>query len=49
MDTLSNLLNNFNGISLAVIMILSYCAVLKILSVIMLKQNESLIVSISKA
>ena len=29
MDTLSNLMNNFNGISLAVIMILSYCAVLK--------------------
>jgi len=29
MDALSNLLNNFNGISLAVIMILSYCAVLK--------------------
>jgi len=24
-----NVLNNFNGISLAVIMILSYCAVLK--------------------
>jgi hypothetical protein len=29
MDTISNLMNNFNGISLAVIMILSYCAVLK--------------------
>ena len=29
MDALSNLMNNFNGISLAVIMILSYCAVLK--------------------
>ena len=29
MNTLSNLINNFNGISLAVIMILSYCAVLK--------------------
>ena len=29
MNTISNLLNNFNGISLAVIMILSYCAVLK--------------------
>ena len=29
MNTLSNLMNNFNGISLAVIMILSYCAVLK--------------------
>ena len=29
MNTLSNLMNNFNGISLAAIMILSYCAVLK--------------------
>jgi len=29
METLSNLINNFNGVSLAVIMILSYCAVLK--------------------
>lgn len=29
MNTISNLINNFNGISLAVIMILSYCAVLK--------------------
>jgi len=29
MNTLSNLINNFNGISLAVIMVLSYCAVLK--------------------
>jgi len=29
METISNLMNNFNGISLAVIMILSYCAVLK--------------------
>ncbi|QWD63412.1 hypothetical protein [Polynucleobacter sp. MWH-UH2A] len=29
MNTLSNLTNNFNGISLAAIMILSYCAVLK--------------------
>jgi len=29
MNTLSNLMNNINGISLAVIMILSYCAVLK--------------------
>ncbi len=29
METLSNLINNFNGISLAVIMVLSYCAVLK--------------------
>jgi hypothetical protein len=29
MNTLSNLMNNFNGISLAVIMVLSYCAVLK--------------------
>jgi hypothetical protein len=29
METLGNLMNNFNGISLAVIMILSYCAVLK--------------------
>ncbi len=29
MNTLSNLMNNFNGISLAVIMILSYCTVLK--------------------
>ena len=29
MNTLSNLKNNFNGISLAVIMVLSYCAVLK--------------------
>ena len=29
MNTISNLMNNFNGISLAVIMILSYCAVLK--------------------
>jgi hypothetical protein len=29
METVSNLLNNFNGISLAAIMILSYCAVLK--------------------
>ena len=29
MNTLSNLMNNFNGISLAVIMILYYCAVLK--------------------
>ena len=29
METLSNLMNNFNGISLAVIMVLSYCAVLK--------------------
>jgi hypothetical protein len=36
MDALSNLLNNFNGISLAVIMILSYCAVLK-----NTKRNES--------
>ena len=36
MDTLSNLMNNFNGISLAVIMILSYCAVLK-----NTKRNES--------
>ncbi len=29
MNTISNLMNKFNGISLAVIMILSYCAVLK--------------------
>jgi hypothetical protein len=29
MNTLSNLMNSFNGISLAAIMILSYCAVLK--------------------
>ncbi len=29
MNTISNLMNNFNGISLAAIMILSYCAVLK--------------------
>jgi hypothetical protein len=29
MHMISNLMNNFNGISLAVIMILSYCAVLK--------------------
>ena len=29
MNTLSNLMNNFNGLSLAAIMILSYCAVLK--------------------
>ena len=29
MNTLSNLMNNFNGISLLAIMILSYCAVLK--------------------
>ena len=29
MNAISNLMNNFNGISLAVIMILSYCAVLK--------------------
>ena len=29
METIGNLMNNFNGISLAVIMILSYCAVLK--------------------
>jgi hypothetical protein len=29
MNTISNLMNSFNGISLAVIMILSYCAVLK--------------------
>jgi hypothetical protein len=29
MNTLNNLMNNFNGISLAAIMILSYCAVLK--------------------
>jgi hypothetical protein len=29
MNTLSNLMNNFNGISLAAILILSYCAVLK--------------------
>ncbi|MCW1965687.1 hypothetical protein [Polynucleobacter sp.] len=29
MNTISNLMNNFNGISLAVIMVLSYCAVLK--------------------
>ena len=29
MNTLSNLMNNFNGISLVAIMILSYCAVLK--------------------
>jgi hypothetical protein len=29
MNTLSNLMNNFNGISLAAVMILSYCAVLK--------------------
>ena len=29
MNIISNLMNNFNGISLAVIMILSYCAVLK--------------------
>jgi len=29
MNTFSNLMNNFNGISLAVVMILSYCAVLK--------------------
>jgi hypothetical protein len=36
MNTLSNLMNNFNGISLAVIMILSYCAVLK-----NTKRNES--------
>uniref|UniRef100_B1XU61 Uncharacterized protein n=1 Tax=Polynucleobacter necessarius subsp. necessarius (strain STIR1) TaxID=452638 RepID=B1XU61_POLNS len=36
MDTLSNLMNNFNGISLAVIMILSYCAALK-----NTKRNES--------
>ena len=36
MNTISNLMNNFNGISLAVIMILSYCAVLK-----NTKQNES--------
>ena len=26
METISNLINNFNGISLAVIMVLSYCA-----------------------
>jgi hypothetical protein len=36
MNTISNLMNNFNGISLAVIMILSYCAVLK-----NTKRNES--------
>jgi len=36
MNTISNLINNFNGISLAVIMILSYCAVLK-----NTKRNES--------
>ena len=29
MNTLNNLMNNFNGISLAAVMILSYCAVLK--------------------
>ena len=29
MNTISNLMNNFNGVSLAVIMFLSYCAVLK--------------------
>jgi hypothetical protein len=29
MEMISNLMNNFNGISLAVIMVLSYCAVLK--------------------
>jgi hypothetical protein len=29
MNTLSSLMNNFNGISLLAIMILSYCAVLK--------------------
>jgi len=29
MNTISNLMNNFNGISLAAIMVLSYCAVLK--------------------
>lgn len=29
MNTLSSLMNNFNGISLVAIMILSYCAVLK--------------------
>jgi hypothetical protein len=29
MNTISTLMSNFNGISLAVIMILSYCAVLK--------------------
>ena len=29
MNTLNNLMNNFNGISLVAIMILSYCAVLK--------------------
>ncbi|WP_201721712.1 MULTISPECIES: hypothetical protein [unclassified Polynucleobacter] len=29
MNVINNLMNNFNGISLAVIMILSYCAVLK--------------------
>ncbi|WP_172457121.1 hypothetical protein [Polynucleobacter necessarius] len=36
MDAITNLMNNFNGISLAVIMILSYCAVLK-----NTKRNES--------
>ncbi|MBU3620844.1 hypothetical protein [Polynucleobacter sp. CS-Odin-A6] len=29
MNTLNNLMNNFNGISLLVIIALSYCAVLK--------------------
>ena len=29
MSTINNLMNNFNGISLAIIMVLSYCAVLK--------------------
>jgi predicted membrane protein len=29
MNTISELMNNFNGISLAIIMVLSYCAVLK--------------------
>jgi hypothetical protein len=29
MNTLNNLMNNFNGISLVIIMVLSYCAVLK--------------------
>jgi hypothetical protein len=29
MNTISDLMNNFNGISLAIIMVLSYCAVLK--------------------
>ena len=29
MNTINNLMNNFNGISLAIIMVLSYCAVLK--------------------